>query len=100
MRRFASLILVCALVASCFGRKPVPPSPAAPALKDFPMVTVPGVITDPSERAAWLAEHFWEAFEKASDLDSASFEQAVGTLHIYKTTAYYETHQRTVGQDP
>lgn len=79
MRRFASFILVCALVASCFGRKPVQPAPAGPALKDFPTVTVPGVITDPSERAAWLAEHFWEAFEKASDLDSASFEQAVGT---------------------
>ena len=78
MRRCLYISVLIVLAASCFGRKPAP-SPQEPALKAFPMVTVPGVITEPSERAAWLAEHFWDEVLAVSDLDSTAFEQAVGT---------------------
>ena len=78
MRNVIAILVACLLMASCFGRKPAP-AQADPAPKSFPMVTVPGVITEPSERGAWMAEHFWDEVETVSDLDSISFEQAVGT---------------------
>lgn len=64
-------------MAGCFGKKPAP-APAEPAPKAFPMVAVPGVITDPMARRVWMAEHFWDDVKTVSDLDSAAFEQAVG----------------------
>ena len=32
----------------------------------FPMVEIPGVVTDPGERALFLAEHFWDDFMDTS----------------------------------
>ena len=65
-------------MAACHGKNPQKPV-AVPAPKNFPMTEIPAIITDPQERAAWMAEHFWEKVETVSDLDSISFEQAVGT---------------------
>ena len=80
MRRFASLILVCALMASCFGRKPAQgPGEAAPKSTAFPTVTAPGIITDPAEVTTWIAEHFFDDVTTVTSLDSTSLEQAVGT---------------------
>ena len=79
MRRCLYIFVSIVLVASCFGRKPAPKPPEAPAPKSFPMTEVPAIITEPSERAAWMAEHFWDEVEMVSDIDSTAFEQAVGT---------------------
>lgn len=80
MRRFASLILVCALMASCFGRKPAQgPGEAASKNAAFPTVTAPGIITDPAEATTWIAEHFFDDVTTVTGLDSTSLEQAVGT---------------------
>ena len=67
-----------ALVAACHGgwggRKPAPQPAAAP----FPRVEVPGVITDPVERNAFLAEHFWDRVKNVPQIDTVSLEEAVG----------------------
>ena len=78
MKRIVSLILVCALMASCFGRRPGT-GEAAPKAAAFPTVTVPGVITDPAEATTWIAEHFFDEVTTVTGLDSTSLEQAVGT---------------------
>ncbi len=77
MRKFLPILILALLVAACRGRVPAAPKPAA--APSFPMVTVPGVVTDPAERTAYLAEHFWDEVKTVSDLDSASLELAVGT---------------------
>ncbi len=80
MKRIVSLILVCALMTSCFGKKPARgPGEAAPKAAAFPTVTVPGVITDPAEATTWIAEHFFDEVTTVTGLDSTSLEQAVGT---------------------
>lgn len=80
MKKIVPIMLICALVASCFGRKPAQgPGEAGPKAAAFPTVTVPGVITDPAEATTWIAEHFFDEVTTVAGLDSTSLEQAVGT---------------------
>lgn len=37
-------------------------APAAPATRDFPLIEVPAMITEPEERLEWLTAHFWDKF--------------------------------------
>ena len=34
----------------------------APATREFPMAEIPMMITEPAQRAEWLAQHFWDSF--------------------------------------
>lgn len=60
MNRIFLLLATLAALCSCAGR----PSgkPAAGTEKEFPQVTVPGIITDPAERLSWICLHFWDSF--------------------------------------
>ena len=40
----------------------------APATRDFPMAEIPMMITQPDQRAEWLARHFWEPFTQPEKL--------------------------------
>lgn len=40
----------------------------APATREFPMVEIPVMITEPAERAQWLSVHFWDPFTQADKL--------------------------------
>lgn len=40
----------------------------APATRDFPMAEIPMMITEPAQRAEWLARHFWEPFTQPEKL--------------------------------
>lgn len=64
-RRLGILLLVCAAL-SCGTRKKA--APAAPATRDFPMAEVPVMITEPHERATWIAQHFWDRFTQPDKL--------------------------------
>lgn len=55
---FAALTALL-LAFSCGQRKT---ETAAPQVRQFPMPSVPGVMSDPSERAEYIAAHFWDAF--------------------------------------
>ncbi len=55
-----------ALALSCGG--PKKPAAKAPATREFPMVEIPAMITEPQERAQWLSLHFWEPFTKTDKL--------------------------------
>lgn len=71
-RRLGILLLVCAAL-SCAPKKKA--APAAPATRDFPMAEVPVMITEPGERAIWIAQHFWDRFTQPEKLylcDSAT----------------------------
>ena len=43
-------------------------TPAAPATRDFPLVEVPAMITEPGERLEWLTAHFWDKFTDTGKL--------------------------------
>lgn len=48
--------------------RPKKQTPQAPATRDFPMVEIPMMITQPEQRAEWLAQHFWEPFTQPEKL--------------------------------
>ena len=73
MKRSALLILLLTAVVSC-GPKGTG-KPAAPASRDFPMVDVPTMFSDPGERMEYAAGRFWDAF-----LDTASLHPSDSTL--------------------
>ena len=56
------LFLLIALLAGCKGPAPAP----APKVRDFPMVPVPALISDPGERMEYAATHYWDAFADTS----------------------------------
>jgi len=61
-----SIIIIAALLAlaGCRQQQAVSESP----LRSFPVVQVPGIISDPEERAAYIASHYWEAFAAGDTL--------------------------------
>jgi hypothetical protein len=48
--------------------RPKKQTPPAPATRDFPMAEIPMMITQPDQRAEWLAQHFWEPFTRPEKL--------------------------------
>ncbi len=54
-------ILALTLLAGCRGGGQ-PQTPVAQALRAFPYPEIPAVYSDPGERRAFLAEHFWDSF--------------------------------------
>ena len=59
--------MIC-VTLSCGTKKKA--APAAPATRDFPMAEVPVMITEPHERATWIAQHFWDRFTQPDKLYS------------------------------
>ena len=95
MRKYIYILFLVLLAAACRGRGPKPaPEPAKPAA--FPMMEVPGVITDPAEATAYLTEHFWDRVETVSGIDSLSLEQAVGTWTSLLITCPREVGEKAV----
>ena len=60
------------------------------------MVTVPGVITDKAEAAAYMTEHFWDRMKTLSNVDTVSLEEAVGTWTSLLTTCPREVGAKAV----
>ena len=95
MRKYIFILFLVLLAAACRGRSPKPaPEPEKPA--GFPMMEVPGVITDSGDAAAYLTEHFWDKLGKVSGIDSLSLEQAVGTWTSLLTTCPRDVGERAV----
>ncbi|MBR5402615.1 MAG: DUF5106 domain-containing protein [Bacteroidales bacterium] len=60
MRRFVSGFLAVIMLFGCGeGKKSKAPAPVS---RDFPLVEVPVMITEPGERIEWLAAHMWDKF--------------------------------------
>ena len=57
--------MIC-VTLSCGTKKKA--APAAPATRDFPKAEVPVMITEPGERATWIAQHFWDRFTQPDKL--------------------------------
>lgn len=55
-----AFLLLALLPAACAGRQDKKPAPPTP--REFPMVTVPTALSDVEERAAWIADHYWDPF--------------------------------------
>ena len=68
MKRRLSIGLLLALALSC-GQPKKQASPA-PATREFPMAEIPLMITQPDQRAEWLAQHFWDPFTQPGKLYS------------------------------
>ena len=66
MRRRLGILFLVVLALSCGQKKKV--APAAPATREFPMAEVPMMITEPEERAVWIAQHFWDRFTQPDKL--------------------------------
>lgn len=56
---------VCVLALSCGPRKVAAPESHTRA---FPAAEIPMMITEPSERMAWLGEHFWDRYTATDSL--------------------------------
>ena len=54
------------LALSC--GQPPKKAPQAPATREFPMAEIPMMITQPDQRAEWLAQHFWDSFTQPDKL--------------------------------
>lgn len=59
------------MAVSCGPRKT---APAAVETRAFPMAEIPRMITEPQDRAVWLAQHFWDRF---TDVDSLYYCDSV-----------------------
>lgn len=59
MKKLLTVLLGILLLVSCGSS---PGNVTAPRTRDFPMAEIPMMVTEPQERAAWLAEHFWDRF--------------------------------------
>lgn len=66
MKRRILIGLVLVLALGC--GQPKKQTPPVPATRDFPMVEIPMMITQPEQRAEWLAQHFWEPFTQPGKL--------------------------------
>ena len=66
MKGRISVLCLLALALSCGTRGNK--APQAPAVRDFPMAEVPTMMTEPLERAVWLAQHFWDRFTEPGKL--------------------------------
>ncbi|MDY6278220.1 MAG: DUF5106 domain-containing protein [Bacteroidales bacterium] len=63
--KILSIFVLCALVAGCRGRSAVNDGPSVESGNSFPMVEVPGVMSEPQDRVDYLTEHFWDRFADA-----------------------------------
>lgn len=68
MRRLVSGFLAVIMLISCGqGKKTKALAPAA-TTRDFPVVEVPMMITEPEKRVEWLAIHMWDKFTDTGKL--------------------------------
>ena len=94
MKRLTSIfVTILALFALACGPKKT--QAPAPVTRDFPMMEIPRMITDPSERLEWLCSHFWDRFTATDSLyhcDSVTvngvlLEQVEGQVGTFATLA-------------
>jgi hypothetical protein len=62
------LIILAGALAAVLSCGPKKKSAPVVQTRDFPMVEVPMMITQPQERVAWLAQHFWDSFTAVDSL--------------------------------
>ncbi len=62
------IILLCTLLCGCSGAPGKPSDPAAVQRK-FMVPTPPAVMSDPTQRARYLAEHYWDNFDFSDTTD-------------------------------
>ena len=66
MRRRLVIGFLLVLALSC--GQPKKQAAPAPATREFPMAEIPMMITQPDQRAEWLAQHFWDPFTQTEKL--------------------------------
>lgn len=63
MKRIMAIIAAAALVAAGCGQgKGKAPAPSAEPVREFPVIQIPGMYTDPAEREAYAVQHYWDRF--------------------------------------
>ena len=87
--RLISLLVLCALLASC--RQPGGKGgPAADQpLRAFPRLEVPALYTDPEERLDYVLDHFWDAFFAGSGRSDETAVLGVAHDEVEKQVATY-----------
>lgn len=61
--RIFILLAFSLIFNACNGQQKAKTSESSPEVRTFEMVSVPGIITDPAERADYLAKHYWDKFD-------------------------------------
>jgi len=87
--RMAAFGLAVAVLVSCGPKKKT--APAVAADKAFPVVEIPGIIQEPSERLDYLLSHFWEGFLSMSGLCDTSHVNGVRMLDVEEQFGTYST---------
>lgn len=99
---FAAAVLA---VASCGrGKSASPASSAEAGSVPFPEVKVPGMITEPEERMAYVLEHFWDGFMSpsftgtcdSSSVEGVSVEEVEKKFGLYATLLWQVTDEDAV----
>lgn len=62
IRLFYLFSFIC-IISACNGQQTNQAETESIERRTFQMVSVPSVITDPKERAVYLAKHYWDAFD-------------------------------------
>lgn len=75
MNSLLTVVAGLSLLAGCAGR----PESDGVKTRAFPMVEVPGMITDPGERLEYMTQHYWDAFFEGDGPTDSSF--VLGVAH-------------------
>jgi len=59
------LLIFTLVFNACSGKQNKKPTELAQAKRTFQMANIPSMITDPNQRAAYLAQHYWDNFNFA-----------------------------------
>lgn len=92
--------VVCFLLLACGGRHAGSSNSSAAsgeAVKTFPMIEVPGMISDPQERVDYMAEHFWDRFAKLSGVTDSSFVKGLPSMAVKEKFALWASILRASG---
>lgn len=86
MKRLCKLTCLLAVLISCSG-----PSGKGGenALRQFPVPKIPGVVSEPSDRAAYLASHYWDGFFDGKGLSDSSALLGVANADLQHAMADY-----------
>lgn len=61
--KYQYVLTLLLIFTACNGQQKPKEKEATVSPRKFEMVSVPALITDPGERAAYLAKHFWDKFD-------------------------------------
>ena len=90
--------VACFLLLACGGRHAGSSNAASgEAVKTFPMIEVPGMISDPQERVDYMAEHFWDRFAKLSGVTDSSFVKGLPSMAVKEKFALWASILKASG---